>query len=488
MSKEITSRSEDYSQWYIDIVKKAGLADNSAVRGCMVIKPHGYAIWENMKAQLDKMFKETGHVNAYFPLFIPKSFLSKEAEHVEGFAKECAVITHHRLMNSPDGNGVVVDPSAKLEEELIVRPTSETIIWHTYRDWINSYRDLPLLINQWANVVRWEMRTRLFLRTAEFLWQEGHTAHATKEEAIEEAQLMQKVYAQFAEEYMAMPVIQGRKTANERFAGAEDTYTIEALMQDGKALQAGTSHFLGQNFAKAFDVKFLNQNNREELVWATSWGVSTRLVGGLIMTHSDDQGLVIPPKLAPLQVIIVPIPKPNAEIDEAAEKIMRELSAKGVSVKYDTDKKKRPGFKFAEYEMKGVPVRLGIGKRDLANGVVEVARRDTKEKSSQSLDGIGDYIVQLLDDIQKNLFQKAIDYRTEHTTSVDNFEDFKEVLNSKGGFVSAHWDGTTETELKIKELTKATIRCIPNDNEQEEGKCILTGKLSKERVLFAKAY
>jgi prolyl-tRNA synthetase len=469
-------------------VKKAGLADNSAVRGCMVIKPHGYAIWENMKAQLDKMFKETGHVNAYFPLFIPKSFLSKEAEHVEGFAKECAVITHHRLMNSPDGNGVVVDPSAKLEEELIVRPTSETIIWHTYRDWINSYRDLPLLINQWANVVRWEMRTRLFLRTAEFLWQEGHTAHATKEEAIEEAQLMQKVYAQFAEEYMAMPVIQGRKTANERFAGAEDTYTIEALMQDGKALQAGTSHFLGQNFAKAFDVKFLNQNNREELVWATSWGVSTRLVGGLIMTHSDDQGLVIPPKLAPLQVIIVPIPKPNAEIDEAAEKIMRELSAKGVSVKYDTDKKKRPGFKFAEYEMKGVPVRLGIGKRDLANGVVEVARRDTKEKSSQPLDGIGDYIVQLLDDIQKNLFQKAIDYRTEHTTSVDNFEDFKEVLNSKGGFVSAHWDGTTETELKIKELTKATIRCIPNDNEQEEGKCILTGKPSKERVLFAKAY
>lgn len=488
MSKEITSRSEDYSQWYIDIVKKAGLADNSAVRGCMVIKPHGYAIWENMKAQLDKMFKETGHVNAYFPLFIPKSFLSKEAEHVEGFAKECAVITHHRLMNSPDGNGVVVDPSAKLEEELIVRPTSETIIWHTYRDWINSYRDLPLLINQWANVVRWEMRTRLFLRTAEFLWQEGHTAHATKEEAIEEAQLMQKIYAQFAEEYMAMPVIQGRKTANERFAGAEDTYTIEALMQDGKALQAGTSHFLGQNFAKAFDVKFLNQNNREELVWATSWGVSTRLVGGLIMTHSDDQGLVIPPKLAPLQVIIVPIPKPNAEIDEAAEKIMRELSAKGVSVKYDTDKKKRPGFKFAEYEMKGVPVRLGIGKRDLANGVVEVARRDTKEKSSQPLDGIGDYIVQLLDDIQKNLFQKAIDYRTEHTTSVDNFEDFKEVLNSKGGFVSAHWDGTTETELKIKELTKATIRCIPNDNEQEEGKCILTGKPSKERVLFAKAY
>ncbi|MCR9286839.1 MAG: proline--tRNA ligase [Bacteroidetes bacterium] len=488
MSKEITSRSEDYSQWYIDIVKKAGLADNSAVRGCMVIKPHGFAIWENMKAQLDKMFKETGHVNAYFPLFIPKSFLSKEAEHVEGFAKECAVITHHRLMNDPNGNGVVVDPSAKLEEELIVRPTSETIIWHTYKDWINSYRDLPLLINQWANVVRWEMRTRLFLRTAEFLWQEGHTAHATKNEAVEEARLMQKIYAQFAEEYMAMPVIQGRKTANERFAGAEDTYTIEALMQDGKALQAGTSHFLGQNFAKAFDVKFLNQNNKEELVWATSWGVSTRLVGGLIMTHSDDQGLVIPPKLAPLQVVIVPIPKPNAEIDEAVEKIMRELKAKGVSVKYDTDKKKRPGFKFAEYELIGVPVRLGIGKRDLANGVVEVARRDTKEKSSQSLEGIADYILQLLDDIQKNLFQRAVDYRTEHTTSVDNFDDFKSVLDSKGGFVSAHWDGTTETELKIKELTKATIRCIPNDGVPEDGKCILTGKPSKERVLFAKAY
>lgn len=488
MAKEITPRSEDYSQWYIDIVKKAGLASNSAVRGCMVIKPNGFAIWENMKSQLDKMFKDTGHVNAYFPLFIPKSFLSKEAEHVEGFAKECAVITHHRLMNDPNGNGVVVDPSAKLEEELVVRPTSETIIWNTYRDWINSYRDLPLLINQWANVVRWEMRTRLFLRTAEFLWQEGHTAHATKEEAVEEAKLMQKVYAQFAEEYMAMPVIQGRKTVNERFAGAEDTYTIEALMQDGKALQAGTSHFLGQNFAKAFEVKFLSKENKEELVWATSWGVSTRLVGGLIMTHSDDNGLVIPPKLAPTQVIIVPIPKPNPEIGEVAEKIMRELKAKGVSVKYDTDMKKRPGFKFAQYEMEGVPIRLGIGKRDLANGVVEVARRDTGEKSSQSLEGIADYVVQLLDEIQNNLFQKAIDYRAEHTTSVDNFDDFKEVLENKGGFISAHWDGTTETELKIKELTKATIRCIPNDGEPEDGKCILTGKPSKERVLFAKAY
>lgn len=488
MAKEITSRTEDYSQWYIDIVKKAGLADNSAVRGCMVIKPHGFAIWENIKNQLDTMFKETGHVNAYFPLFIPKSFLSKEAEHVEGFAKECAVVTHHRLMNDPDGNGVVVDPSAKLEEELIVRPTSETIIWHTYRDWIKSYRDLPLLINQWANVVRWEMRTRLFLRTAEFLWQEGHTAHSTKAEAVEEARLMQKVYAQFAEEYMAMPVRQGTKSANERFAGAEDTYTIEALMQDGKALQAGTSHFLGQNFAKAFDVKFLNENNKEELVWATSWGVSTRLMGALIMTHSDDDGLVIPPKLAPLQVVIVPIPKPNPEIGEAAEKIMQALRAKGISVKYDDDKKKRPGFKFAEHELKGIPVRIGLGKRDLEKGQVEIARRDTKEKTFQPIEGVADYIKQLLEDIQNNLFQKALDFRAEHTTSVDTFEDFKTVLESKGGFVAAHWDGTSETELKIKELTKATIRCIPNDVEAEEGKCILTGNPSTHRVLFAKAY
>ncbi|GJM31708.1 MAG: proline--tRNA ligase [Saprospiraceae bacterium] len=489
MAKEITSRSEDYSQWYLDIVKKANLADNSAVRGCMVIKPNGYAIWENIQGQLDRMFKETGHVNAYFPLFIPKSFLSREAEHVEGFAKECAVVTHHRLMNAPDGSGVVVDPSARLEEELIIRPTSETIIWNTYRDWINSYRDLPLLINQWANVVRWEMRTRLFLRTAEFLWQEGHTAHATRQEAIEEAKKMQEVYATFAEEYMAMPVIRGVKTANERFAGAEDTYTIEALMQDGRALQAGTSHFLGQNFAKAFDVKFLSEENKEEYVWATSWGVSTRLVGGLIMTHSDDDGLVIPPRLAPTQVVIVPIPKPGPEIGEVADKIMAELKAKGITVKFDTDTKKRVGFKFAEYELQGIPVRLGIGKRDLENGVVEVARRDTKEKQSVALEGIADFIEQLLEDIQNNLFQKALDFRAEHTTVVDNFDDFKAVLERDiPGFISAHWDGTTETELKIKELTKATIRCIPNDVVDEAGKCVLTGNASERRVLFAKAY
>ncbi len=489
MAKEITSRSEGYSQWYIDIVKKANLADNSAVRGCMVIKPNGFAIWENMQAQLDRMFKDTGHVNAYFPLFIPKSFLSREAEHVEGFAKECAVVTHHRLMNAPDGSGVVVDPSAKLEEELVIRPTSETIIWNTYKDWINSYRDLPLLINQWANVVRWEMRTRLFLRTAEFLWQEGHTAHATREEAVEEAKRMQEVYATFAEEYMAMPVIRGIKTANERFAGAEDTYTIEALMQDGRALQAGTSHFLAQNFAKAFDVKFLSEENKEEYVWATSWGVSTRLVGGLIMTHSDDEGLVIPPRLAPTQVVIVPIPKPDAVIGEVADKIMAELKAKGITCKYDTDDKKRVGFKFAEYELQGIPVRLGIGKRDLENNVVEVARRDTKEKTSVPLDGLAGYIEKLLEDIQQNLFQKAVDFRTEHTTSVDNFDDFKAALDQDiPGFISAHWDGTTETELKIKELTKATIRCIPNDVQDEDGQCILTGKPSKRRVLFAKAY
>lgn len=489
MAKEITDRSEDYSQWYIDIVKKANLADNSAVRGCMVIKPYGFGIWENMRDQLDRMFKETGHVNAYFPLFIPKSFLSREAEHVEGFAKECAVVTHHRLMNAPDGSGVVVDPEAKLEEELIVRPTSETIIWHTYKDWINSYRDLPLLINQWANVVRWEMRTRLFLRTAEFLWQEGHTAHATREEAVEETLKILDIYATFAEEYMAMPVIKGIKTANERFAGAEDTYCIEALMQDGKALQAGTSHFLAQNFAKAFDVKFLNENNREEYVWATSWGVSTRLMGGLIMTHSDDQGLVLPPKLAPTQVVIVPIPKPAAEIDEVAEKIMRELRELGVSVTYDTDKKKRPGFKFAEHELRGIPVRLGIGKRDLANGVVEVARRDTKEKSSQAVEGIAAYVKQLLADIQQNLYDRALAFRAEKTVKVDSFDDFKAVLDQDiPGFISAHWDGTTETELKIKELTKATIRCIPLDAEEEEGQCILTGKPSSKRVLFAKAY
>lgn len=488
MAKEITSRTEDYSQWYIDIVKKANLADNSAVRGCMVIKPYGFALWENMRDQLDFMFKETGHVNAYFPLFIPKSFLSKEAEHVDGFAKECAVVTHHRLMSNPDGSGLIVDPDAKLEEELIVRPTSETIIWNTYRDWISSYRDLPLLINQWANVVRWELRTRLFLRTAEFLWQEGHTAHATREEAVEESLKMQAVYAKFAEEWMAMPVVQGRKSAQERFAGAEETYTIEALMQDGKALQAGTSHFLGQNFAKAFDVKFLGEDNQESYVWATSWGVSTRLIGGLIMTHSDDDGLVLPPKLAPMQVVIVPIPKPSPEIETAAMKIMASLKAKGIRVHYDQDTKRRPGFKFAEYEMRGVPVRLGIGQRDLENGVVEVARRDTKEKKSVPMDGIDAYVETLLSNIQTNLFQRALQFREDHTTRVDTFEEFKQVIEGKGGFVEAHWDGTTETELKIKELTKATIRCIPNEVVEEPGKCVLTGKPSPYRVLFARAY
>jgi prolyl-tRNA synthetase len=488
MAKEITSRADDYSQWYIDIVKKANLADNSAVRGCMVIKPYGFGLWENMRDQLDRMFKETGHVNAYFPLFIPKSFLSKEAEHVDGFAKECAVVTHHRLMNNPDGSGLMVDPDARLEEELIVRPTSETIIWNTYRDWISSYRDLPLLINQWANVVRWELRTRLFLRTSEFLWQEGHTAHATREEAIEESLKMQAVYAQFAEEWMAMPVVQGRKSAHERFAGAEETYTIEALMQDGKALQAGTSHFLGQNFAKAFDVKFLGEDNQESYVWATSWGVSTRLIGGLIMTHSDDDGLVLPPKLAPLQVIIVPIPKPSPEIDETAQKIMSALKARGIRVQYDQDTKRRPGFKFAEYELRGVPVRLGIGSRDLENGVVEVARRDTKEKNSIPLDGLDIHVETLLNKIQSNLFERALQFRRERTTRVDSFEEFKAVLEEKGGFIKAHWDGTTETELKIKELTKATIRCIPNDVQKEPGQCVLTGKPSPYRVLFAKAY
>ena len=488
MAKEITSREEDYSKWYLDIVKKAGLSDNSAVRGCMVIKPNGYAIWENMRDQLDKMFKETGHVNAYFPLFIPKSFLSKEADHVEGFAKECAVVTHHRLMNNPDGSGVVVDPSAKLEEELIVRPTSETIIWNTYKDWIKSYRDLPLLINQWANVVRWEMRTRPFLRTAEFLWQEGHTAHATQQEAIEESKMIHELYARFAEDYMAMPVIKGAKSAHERFAGAIETYTIEALMQDGKALQAGTSHFLGQNFAKAFDVKFATDNNKEEYVWATSWGVSTRLVGGLIMTHSDDQGLVLPPKLAPTQVVIVPIPKPLPEIMEVADRIKKELMAKGIRVKIDQDDKKRPGFKFAQYEMEGVPVRIGLGKRDLESKVGEVARRDKKTKESIPLDGISDHVAQLLEDIQTNLFLRAKQYRDDHTSSVDSFEDFKEVLDTKGGFIYAHWDGTTETELKIKELTKATIRCIPNDAPKEEGVDMISGKSSSKRVLFAKSY
>ena len=490
MAKEITSQSEDYSQWYLDIVNKAGLASNSKVRGCMVIKPYGFAIWEKIKADLDRRFKETGHVNAYFPLLIPKSFLSREADHVEGFAKECAVVTHHRLMNDPNGNGVVVDPSAKLEEELIIRPTSETIIWDTYRDWIHSYRDLPLLINQWANVVRWEMRTRPFLRTAEFLWQEGHTAHATKVEAQEESRMILDLYADFVESVMAIPLYKGEKTAHERFAGAESTYTIEALMQDGKALQSGTSHFLGQNFAKAFDVKFLTENNKSEYVWASSWGVSTRLMGALIMMHSDDEGLVLPPKLAPIQVVIVPVPKPNGEINAVVEEIMTALKAKGISVKYDMDKKKRPGFKFAQYEMEGVPVRLAIGKRDLANGVVEVARRDTKEKTAVPLEGISEYVEQLLEDIQNNLFERAKKFRDDSTHKVDTWEEFQAVIG-KGGFAYAHWDGTTETELKIKELTKATSRCIPLEplfGEEGEGKCILTGNPSKQRILFARAY
>jgi len=488
MAKAITSRTEDYSQWYLDIVKKAGLADNSAVRGCMVIKPHGFAIWEAIKAQLDQMFKDTGHVNAYFPLLIPKSYLSREAEHVDGFAKECAVVTHHRLMNDPNGTGVVVDPEARLTEELIIRPTSETIIWDTYKNWISSYRDLPLLINQWANVMRWEMRTRPFLRTAEFLWQEGHTAHATESEAKEEALSMHDVYATFCEEYMAMPVIRGEKTANERFAGAVNTYTIEALMQDGKALQAGTSHFLGQNFAKAFDVKYSNKENKEEYVWATSWGVSTRLIGGLIMTHSDDDGLVLPPKLAPQQVAIVPIPKPLPEIMEVADRVAAGLRAKGIRVVIDDDDQKRPGFKFAEYELKGIPVRLGIGKRDLEKGVIEVARRDTKEKTQVPIDQITDHVVSLLDMIQHDLRAAAQKRMDDNITRVDDMDSFKEIINNKGGFAYAHWDGTTETEKAIKELTKATIRCIPLDDDVESGSCILTGSPSVRRVLFAKNY
>ena len=488
MAKEITPRATDYSAWYNDIVSKAGLADHSAVRGCMVIKPHGYAIWEKMRDALDSRFKATGHVNAYFPLFIPKSFLSREAAHVDGFAKECAVVTHHRLMNAPDGSGVIVDPSAKLEEELIVRPTSETIIWNTYRDWIQSYRDLPLLINQWANVVRWEMRTRPFLRTAEFLWQEGHTAHASKQEAIEEAERMLHVYADFAENVMAMPVIRGVKTANERFAGAEETYCIEALMQDGKALQAGTSHFLGQNFAKAFDVQFSNSQNQLEYVWATSWGVSTRLVGALIMAHSDDDGLVLPPRLAPYQVVIIPIPTTGTEVDAAANEIITKLTTAGVSVKYDTDDNKRSGFKFAEYELKGIPLRVAIGKRDLENGTVEIARRDTKEKISVPMDTCVETIRNLLDDVQSNMFRRAQTFLNNNITAVDTFEQFTEVLETKGGFISAHWDGTSATEDAIKEKTKATIRCIPLNNPQENGQCILTGAPSSQRVLFAKAY
>lgn len=491
MAKELTSRSENYSQWYNDLVVKADLADNSAVRGCMVIKPYGYAIWEKMQAQLDKMFKETGHVNAYFPLFIPKSFFSKEASHVEGFAKECAVVTHYRLMNDPNGKGIIVDPDAKLEEELIVRPTSETIIWSTYKTWIQSYRDLPLLINQWANVVRWEMRTRLFLRTTEFLWQEGHTAHATSQEALEETERMVNVYATFAEEFMAMPVIKGAKSANERFAGALETYTIEALMQDGKALQSGTSHFLGQNFAKAFDVRFATKEGKEDFVWATSWGVSTRLMGALIMAHSDDNGLVLPPKLAPYQVVIVPIFKDAAQLDAISEKvntIVAKLKALDISVKYDNSDNKKPGWKFAEYELKGVPVRIAIGPRDLENGTLEVARRDTLEKQVVSMDGIELYIQQLLDAIQVNIYNKAFAFRKENTTLVDTYEEFNEVLRNKGGFISAHWDGTSETEQKIKDETKATIRCIPFDQVPEEGKCVYSGNPSKGRVLFALSY
>jgi len=491
MAKEITSRAQDYSQWYNDIVLKAGLADYSAVRGCMVIKPYGFALWERMRDTLDKMFKDTGHVNAYFPLFIPKSFFSREASHVEGFAKECAVVTHYRLKNDPESGEVVVDPEAKLEEELIVRPTSETIIWDTYKSWVQSYRDLPILLNQWANVVRWEMRTRLFLRTAEFLWQEGHTAHATKQEAIYEAELMLNVYADFAENFMAVPVIKGVKTESERFAGAEETYCIEALMQDGKALQSGTSHFLGQNFAKAFDVKFSDKNNNLDYVWATSWGVSTRLIGALVMAHSDDDGLILPPKIAPLQVVIVPIYKGNDQlslISEKANQIVKELKALGISVKYDDSDNARPGWKFAEYEMKGVPVRIAIGARDLANNIVEIARRDTKEKKSIDINGISNYIQQLLEEIQINIYNKAKAYRGEHTTEANTWDEFVKLLDEKGGFISAHWDGTAETEEKIKEITKATIRCIPLNNKQENGKCILTGNPSKQRVLFARAY
>ncbi len=491
MADVLTPRSVNYSQWYNDLVMKADLAENSAVRGCMVIKPYGYAIWEKMQSVLDKKFKETGHENAYFPLFIPKSFFSKEAAHVDGFAKECAVVTHYRLMNDPNGNGIVVDPEAKLEEELIVRPTSETIIWSTYKNWIQSYRDLPIKCNQWANVVRWEMRTRLFLRTAEFLWQEGHTAHATQQEAIEETEQMIKVYSDFAEHYMSMPVTIGVKTANERFAGALETYTIEALMQDGKALQSGTSHFLGQNFAKAFDVKFANKEGKEEFVWASSWGVSTRLMGALIMAHSDDHGLVLPPKLAPIQVVIVPIYKNDeelAKISAVANEITSKLVSLGVDVKYDSNDNRKPGWKFAQYELKGVPVRLAMGPRDLANGTVEVARRDTLQKQVVSLEGIEAYIVDLLDEIQKNIFTKAHDFRAASTHYVDSYDEFKKVLDEKGGFVFAHWDGTSETEVKIKNDTKATIRCIPLDQPDEAGVCMVTGKPSNKRVLFARSY
>ena len=491
MAKVLTSKEENYSQWYNDLVAKAELAENSAVRGCMVIKPYGYAIWEKMQAQLDKMFKETGHLNAYFPLFIPKSFFSKEAAHVEGFAKECAVVTHYRLKNDPDGKGVVVDPEAKLEEELIIRPTSETIIWSTYKNWIQSERDLPILCNQWANVVRWEMRTRMFLRTTEFLWQEGHTAHETSQEALEETERMINIYGTFVEDFMAIPVIKGAKTANERFAGALETYTIEALMQDGKALQSGTSHFLGQNFAKAFDVQYATRDGKLDYVWATSWGASTRLIGALIMAHSDNNGLVLPPKLAPYQVVIVPIYKNMdqlAEISVKVEEIIAKLRKRGISVKYDNRDSQRPGWKFAEYELKGVPVRLAIGPRDLENGSVEVARRDTLEKSVEKLENIDQVVENLLDSIQKNIFSKAFKFREQNTTIVDSYDEFKELLNTKGGFFLAHWDGTSETETKIKDETKATIRCIPFDGIKEEGQCMVTGMPSKQRVIFALAY
>ena len=492
MAKEITSRAQDYSQWYNDIILKSDLADYSAVRGCMVIKPHGFALWENMRDQLDKMFKETGHVNAYFPLFVPKSLFEAEEKNAEGFAKECAVVTHYRLKTDPDNKGkLIVDPDAKLEEELVVRPTSEAIIWNTYKGWIQSYRDLPLLINQWANVVRWEMRTRLFLRTAEFLWQEGHTAHATRQEAIDETVQMLNVYATFVEEYMALPVVKGIKTESERFAGAEDTYCIEALMQDGKALQAGTSHFLGQNFAKAFDVKFSDRENKLDYVWATSWGVSTRLIGALVMAHSDDDGLILPPRIAPLQVVIVPIFKGEEQLAQISEKvnvIVKELKALGISVKYDNSDNARPGWKFAEYEKKGIPVRIAIGARDLENNVAEVARRDEKTKESISLDSIAQHVHKLLEEIQQNIYNKAKAYQQEHITKSDSWDDFVKLLDEKAGFIAAHWDGTAATEEKIKELTKATIRCIPLDNEQEAGKCILTGNPSTQRVLFARAY
>jgi prolyl-tRNA synthetase len=492
MSKEITSRAADYSQWYNDLIIKGELADYSAVRGCMVIKPYGFALWENMRDALDKMFKDTGHVNAYFPLFVPKSLFEAEEKNAEGFAKECAIVTHYRLKNDPSQKGkLMVDPDAKLEEELVIRPTSEAIIWNTYKNWIQSYRDLPILVNQWANVVRWEMRTRLFLRTAEFLWQEGHTAHATKEEAIEETVKMLNVYADFVENWMAVPVVKGIKSANERFAGAEDTYCIEALMQDGKALQAGTSHFLGQNFAKAFDVKFSDKENKLEYVWATSWGVSTRLIGALVMAHSDDQGLILPPRIAPLQVVIVPIYKGDeqkAAIDNKVNEIIKELKALGIRVKYDDNDNARPGWKFAEYEMKGVPIRLAIGARDLEKNVVEIARRDTKEKMVISLDGVAQYVNSLLADIQQYMFNKAASYRDEHITPANSWEEFEKLLDEKGGFIAAHWDGTPETEDAIKEKTKATIRCIPLNNKEEAGTCILSGKPSVQRVLFARAY